>query len=278
MAEEAEQRAEDNDATVPSGENQQTTDPEETPVEILAKEMGWQPKDNFKGDGDNYVDAEQYIRKGQDIQDNMRKSLKDQKQQLSDLAGSLKELQSHNERVYKAEVTQLKKELSDLTQQKKEAIQDGNVEKVGEIDEQIDSVKESMVPPAKTDTSAKVGGDFEVWVKDNKWYESDKEMSAYADSLADKHEGAPFARVAALVTKQVKEMFPDKFPSSAKRQEVSTAPRVEAGTRKAMTTKFTKSDLTDSQKSIMQQFVKQEIMSEKQYIEDIATISAGGAA
>lgn len=245
-----------------------------TPVEALAKEMGWQEKGAFKGDDTNYVDAASYIKKGQDIQDNMRQSLKDQKRQLSDMAGSLTELKSHNERVYKAEVGQLKKELSTLKQQKKEAIEDGDVAKVGEIDEQIDTVKESMEPPKPNEQQAPTG-DFETWIQDNDWYEKDKEMAAYADALADKHEGAPFKRVAALVTKQVKEMFPDKFPTSTTKSPVNVA-RVEAGARKSVSdTKFTRSDLSESQKSVMRQFVKQGIMTEKQYIEDIGVMQGG---
>lgn len=250
---------------------------ESNEVEVLAQEMGWRPKDNFNGDDADFVDAAQYIRKGQDIQDGMRKSLKDQKRQLSDMSVSLTELKQHNERVFKAEVGQLKKELNDLTHQKKAAIQDGNVPLVDELDEQIDTVKESMVPPEKVVTANPEGGDFDDWVKDNDWYNSDKEMATYADSVADSHKGAPFARVAVLVSKRVKEMFPDKFPAP-KTNNAPNASRVEAGGRRATTGKFTKANLSDSQKSIMNQFVKQGIMTEKDYIKDIALVAAGGAA
>lgn len=257
----------------PKVEPDKKVEAEEDKVESLAKEMGWQPKDNFKGE--EYVDAAEYIRKGQDIQDGMRKSLKDQKKQLSDMSGSITELKQHNERVYKAEVSQLKKELSDLAKQKKTAIEDGDVDKVGELDEQIDTVKESMTPLEKSE-KAETTPEFEDWVGENDWYLKDAEMAAYADTLSelDQYKGAPFGRMSALVTRQVKEMFPDKF--SQKKSERTPISRVEGGDRKTTSIKFTKSDLTDSQKSIMSQFVKQGIMSEKQYIEDIAKV-AGGA-
>lgn len=255
----------------PKKEPDEKVEPNEDKVEALAKEMGWQPKDNFKGE--EYVDAAEYIRKGQDIQDGMRKSLKDQKKQLSDMSSSISELKQHNERVYKAEVSQLKKELSDLAKQKKTAIEDGDVDKVGELDEQMDTVKESMEPPEKPE-KAETTPEFEDWVGENDWYLKDAEMAAYADTLSDQYKGAPFSRMSALVTKQVKEMFPDKF--SQKKSERTPISRVEGGDRKPPSIKFTKSDLTDSQKSIMSQFVRQGIMSEKQYIEDIAKV-AGGA-
>lgn len=268
-----------------TGEGQETTITGDNKVETLAKEMGWQPKEDFKGDEANYVDAESFIKKGQDIQDSMRKSLKDQKRQLSEMSSSLTELKSHNERVYKAEVGRLKKELAELTDQKKLAIQDGNVEKVGELDDQIDTVKESIAAPEKTDSGEKASsspGDFEEWAADNKWYDDDIEMTSYADTLAAKHEGAPFKRIAALVTKQVKEMFPDRFPAPASTTTTTQntnipQSRVEGAGKKTTTTKFTEADLTDSQKSIMAQFAKQGIMTKKQYIEDIGKLASGGA-
>ena len=240
-------------------------------VEILAKEMGWRPKENFNGDEADFVDAVQYIRKGQDIQDGMRKSLKDQKRQLSDMSVSLTELKQHNERVFKAEVGQLKKELNDLKQQKKAAIQDGDVTLVDELDEQIDTVKESMVPPEQTKTQQSQEGErpeFDAWVKENPWYDADPEMQQYADSLAGENKGLTFDRLAKLVSRKTEEAFPDKFLARGKTRDAVS--RVEAGGRKVTTGNFTKADLSDSQKTIMNQFVRQGIMSEKDYIRDIS--------
>jgi len=253
-------------------ETTQSGDGTEDPIESLAKEMGWQGKESFKGDDTNFVDAEEYIRKGQDIQDSMRKSLKDQKHQMVDMSGSLDELKQHNERVFKAEVGRLEKELAGLKAKKKTAIEEADVNEVDKIDEQIDAVKESIEPPSQTKQS--VNSKFDEWVKDNDWYKSDKEMSEYADTVADKHEGAPFARVATMVEKQVKEMFPDKFAAT---KTSPSAPRVEAARKRAATSKFTKADLTGSQKNIMSQFIKQGIMSEKEYIADIAKLAGGEA-
>lgn len=251
-------------------DDDQTT--EEDEVEALAKEMGWKPKENFGGDESDFVDAKSFIRKGQDIQDSMRKSLKNQKRQLSDMSSNIVELKQHNERAYKAEVANLKKELTSLAAQKKEAIADGDVEKVSEIDEQIDTVKESIAEPGpKSKEIQSDNPEFDEWEKENPWY-ADPEMARYADSIADENKGLSFKRASALATKRVKEAFPDKFP--AKKTETTT--RVEGSGRKGPAGKFTEADLTDSQKSIMKQFVKQGIMSKADYIKDIALVAAGG--
>jgi len=250
-------------------------------VEALAKEMGWRPKEDFAGDETDFVNAKTYIRKGQDIQDSMRKSLKSQKQQLSDMTDSIAELKAHNERVYKAEVANLKKELISLKTQKKVAIEDGDVEKVNEIDEQIDAVKGSIKEPEPVKKTAKTQSqgesstpEFDVWVKQNPWYITDDEMGQYADTIATENKGLSFKRIANMVDKKVKEAFPEKF-SEQKNVNVN---RVEGSARRGSSSgKLTEADLTSSQKSIMNQFVRQGIMTKNQYIEDIAKV-AGGAA
>jgi site-specific DNA-cytosine methylase len=239
--------------------------PEPTEIETLATEMGW--RSDGKDKEGKTVDAKTYIRKGRDIQDTMRGHIKDQKQQLSDLGHSIEDLKIHNKQVYKAEVAKLKTELTALQKEKKVAVADADVELVDELDEKIDGVKEAMEKPEAQETSTE-NPKFNEWAKTNTWYRDDPEMAAYADTIADKHTGAPFERVAALVTKQVKEMFPEKFSEPKK----PAASPVEGATKKTTTTKFTKADLTENQKSIMKQFVRQGIMTEKAYIEDIAKL------
>lgn len=237
------------------------------PVEAVAVELGWNP--DFEGDGK--VDAKTYILKSREIQDTMREHIKEQKGQLHELADSVTALKTHNEKVYKAEVTRLKTELEDLRRERREAIEEGDVDKVDELDERIDGVEESITKP---DEKPRSTAEFDAWIADNKWYDEDDEMAAYADAIASENRGAPFARVAALVDRKVKEMFPDKFaeqttPAATPQKQKSPSPVEESGTRPQVA-KFTKADLSEGQKAIMAQFVRQGIMTEKQYIADIA--------
>lgn len=236
-------------------------------IEVLATELGWRPKDEFSGE--DFVDATMFIKRSRDIQDTMKGHIKDQKRQLADLNSSVEELKVHNERVYKVEVANLKKELTTLKAEKKAAIEDGDVAKVDELDERIGVVEESMVAPAETSTKKQETAtpEFEEWVKNNSWYKTDEEMRQYADSLADENKGLSFERVAKLVTKRVKEAFPDKL--SSKKEVID---RVEGSTRNRSAGSFTEADLTSSQKAIMSQFVRQGIMTKQQYIKDIQTM------
>jgi len=237
-------------------EAESTADPKEqdlSEVEALASEIGWREGGE--------LDAKDYILKSRDIQDTMRDHIKTQKQQLNDLDSSVSELKIHNERVYHAEIKQKDAEIKALKKEKTEAIEEGDVEKVDELDEQIDGLKKEMVKPAPAPSNK----DFDTWVEKNKWYMEDSEMADYADTIADNNKGAPFKRVAVLVESKVKEMFPDKFQT---RKTIPASP-VEGAGKKITSAKFTKADLTDSQKDIMSKFVRQGIMTEKAYIEDI---------
>lgn len=224
-------------------------------VETLATEIGW------RSDGD--LNAKDYILKSRDIQDTMRDHIKTQKQQLGDLGSTVAELKTHNERVYRAEIKQKDAEIKSLKKERNEAIEEGDVEKVDELDEQINGLKEEIVEET---APIPVSKDFGEWAKKNEWYKNDQEMADYADTIADQNPGAPFKRVAALVELKVKEMFPDKFKS---KKIIPPPSPVESGGKRIAAAKFTKSDLTDSQKDIMSRFVKQGIMTEKNYIEGI---------
>lgn len=241
-------------------------EPEMDEIDTLASEMGWRP--DGKDKAGETIDAATYIRKSRDIQDTMRNHIKDQKQQIGDLGNSIEDLKIHNQRVYKAEVSKLKGELATLKSEKEDAVKDGDIEKVDELDEQIDDVKEAMAEPSLKEAPVEYPK-FDEWIKTNKWYDDNPEMATYADAIADKHMGAPFERVADMVTKQVKEMFPDKFPGE---KGLASSP-VEGATKRIATAKFTKADLSESQKTIMKQFVRQGIMTEKAYIEDISKLA-----
>ena len=227
-------------------------------IEALAEKLGW------KLDGE--LSANDFILKSRDIQDSMRGHINEQKKQISDLGSSVEALRVHNEKVYKAEVTQLKEELNTLKVEKKEAIEEGDVEKVDELDGKIDNVKDAMTKPDVKQESIN-NPEFDTWVGDNAWYKTDSEMAKYADTIADQNPGASFERILSLVTKKTKEMFPDKFEVQTTSQKVVSP--VEGAGRKITNQNFTKSDLTDNQRATMSQFVRQGIMTEKQYITDI---------
>ena len=246
----------------------------EVTVEDLAIKIGWNP--NYKGE--NSIDATTYILKSREIQDTMHDQNTGLKNQLTNMQGSVDALKEHNERVYKSDVRRMQGEIETLKNEKRAAIELADVGKVDALDKQIDDLQKDLtVPETKsTETTNPVYND---WVKDNQWYLTNPEMATYAETVAQQYQGAPLERVYSLIRQKVAEVFPDKFdpqdktPAPAKAAKpVGPSSPVEAPTNSGPTPTFTSANLTPDQTAIMNQFVKTGVMTEKQYINDIANM------
>lgn len=247
-------------------------------VEELAKELGWTPKDDFKGNKDDYVDAATYIRRSKDITEAKNNQIGSLKKQLKDISAVVNELKTHNERVYRTEVRRLEGELNTLKAERRVAISDGDVDKVEEIEKKINELhtdanqalndaKGNNHPDPDSNT------DWVEWKKSNGWYGEDDEMTQFADNFAKRYEGVDFKRVLKIVRTEVERVFPEKFDKDDKPSNKAASNPVEPGTRKAATkTRFTKADLTPAQRAIMGKFVRQGVMTEEAYIKDLATM------
>jgi len=249
--------------------------PADSSVEELATQLGWRA-DHV---GEDAVDAKTYILRSKDIQQSMSQHNKDLKSQLGALNGSVEALKIHNEKVYKAEVKKLEGEVAALKKERKEAIELADVEKVEELDQQIeDRQKDINTPKAADKQSDTANPAYDSWIKDNDWYLNDSDMAQFADNVAQQYQGAPLERIYSLVRQKVQEVFPEKFATSKPVDKIAAdkpalvGPKspVESSSSKGSEGSFTKADLSDDQRQIMNQFVRGGIMTEAQYVNDIA--------
>lgn len=95
---------------------EEETNGEDSPYAPLAKEMGWVPKDQYKGDAEAWKPAEQFIRDGRDIQKETSRELKNVRQQLDTIAKT-------SATIVEQQVKERVQELSDLHQK---AVDDGD--------------------------------------------------------------------------------------------------------------------------------------------------------
>jgi DNA repair exonuclease SbcCD ATPase subunit len=243
-------------------------------VKELAKQLGWREDHT----GDDAVDAATYILRSKDIQKSMSQHNKDLKDQLQALGGSVEALKKHNETVYKAEVKKLEAEVAVLKKERKSAIELADVDKVEELDKQIDELQKDINAPkiTQTQTAPTDNPVYDEWIKDNQWYLQDDEMAMFADTVAQQYVGAPLERIYTMVKTKVQEVFPDRFEvknnaqSQVKPPVIGPRSPVERSSAKGNGSSFSKADLTADQVMIMNQFVRGGIMTEEQYINDIA--------
>lgn len=104
-------------------------------MEARALKMGWKPKEQFKGAEDRWVDAEVYVRRGEEFLPLVQASNRELKGQLESMQNQLLETQ----RINKANEMALK----ELTEAQREAVVVTNTRSVEELTEAIVAAREA---------------------------------------------------------------------------------------------------------------------------------------
>lgn len=246
------------------GENQEQNVPEVSPVELQAREQGWVPKDDFKGEEHKWVDAGEFLRRGE-----LFSKIESQNKELKAIRETLLQFKDHHSKVQE---TAYKKAIADLKAKKKEALLEGDADLVIEVDEQLDEVKDAQRRIATQPAAQEPQGEHPVfvnWKSQNSWYESNKPMRGWADvrGLELAQEGKSPDEVLKIIGREVRQEFPNKFenPNRAKAGAVEGA--VQRGNRGGDSF-----ELTGEQRNMMNKFVKSGLMTEKEYIDELKAL------
>ena len=238
-----------------------------TPVELEAKDSGWVPKDEYKGDDHKWVDAGEFLRRGE-----LFKKIEDQSKQLKDVRSALNEMKKLQGQVREVEY---KRALDTLRQQKKEALIDGDAEAVIAAEERIDLVKEQVKqlqsqPADVQEDSGAQHPEFVAWTEQNSWYKSSSPMKAFADALGQDlaRAGNSPSEVLRKVAAEVRKEFPARF-NNPNREKPGT---VESG-KGSGTSSSTKFVLSDEERRIMNTFIRTgAFKTEAEYINELKKV------
>jgi hypothetical protein len=240
--------------------------PEPTQNEVEARQSGWVPKEEFQGDENKWVDADEFVRRGP-----LFKKIDIQTRELKEVKKALDQLKIHHASVKE---TAYKEALEALKAEKKAAYIDGDPDKIIELDDRIAEVKEEKrrfdiqrAEEVKQVATQELNPEFVAWTSRNTWYDNSKPMRAFADALGvELHaNGMSPSQVLREVERQVKEEFPNKF-RNANRDKAPTVEGASKGGGKSNSGGF---ELSAMEKSIMERFVRQKIMTADEYIAEI---------
>lgn len=222
-------------------EKQEDKKLEYTATQQRAMEQGWRPKAEFDGPEEEFIDAAEFIRRGE-----LFGKIEQQRKDMAELRKTLKVVQEHYGKVKE---TEFNRALELLKRQKVEALKEGEPERVVEIETQIDSVKDQMAEQKANAQREAIREEpvidprFTAWVEKNRWYAQDPELKEFADSVGIAHTkanpGIQPERVLKYVEERVRKVYPDKF-SNPNRDKASA---VEASGGRQVTSK--KSDKAD---------------------------------
>jgi hypothetical protein len=168
-------------------------------VEVRAREMGWIPKEDFKGDLTRWVSAQEYVERGETVlpilqatNKKLREELAAQRARLEELAAAraqdaetVKELQAAAVDMAKL---QHRRALESLKAKKAEALGESDHAAVVEIDEAIAELKAkepaaAKVAPASAPANSPVDVTapyFRQFKEDNPWLDKDYSKTAWA--------------------------------------------------------------------------------------------------
>lgn len=225
MSQEAEER------TAEEENLPQQSDPQE--VE-RAKMTGWAPKENFKGDPEKWVPAEEWNRRTDEIMpilkstnQKLESELTSTKAELQNLKKVVKQMADVNNKVSEREY---QRAIETIRKEQKAAVENGDGDKWEELEQQKDKLEKPQgvdVPdpgPQNNDAQKKQ----QEWMERNTWCTPDNpEMYGYAQYVGNNlvaRDGEPKVEHLDEIERQVKEKFPDKF--SNKRRET---PSVDSG-------------------------------------------------
>lgn len=176
-----------------------------TSVETTAREMGWKPQEEFRGDTAKWVSAETFVSRGEHFlpiiradRDRLRAEVANTTAQLAETRQlftaaqeAITELRKFHDEDTRRAVDKARK---DLVTQLKAAREEGNVDLELDVQSQITKIDAAKatepaatppVKPAVTTTEAKPDPDFIAWEADNPWFREDTRKHALAMGIAE---------------------------------------------------------------------------------------------
>ena len=203
-----------------------------TEVEVKAKEMGWSPKEEFRGDPDRWIDAETFVKRGEELMPLLKATTKKQSEELRAVRGELKEtrdmlaaatdaIEALKETTSQAALEKVREKRTELKKALVEARSDNDVDKELEIQEKIAETTNALKASetaAGTKTAAKAAAgdqpkdftqtpEWKEWVGENPWFGPDKRKTSLALGIAqDLREKGETAQGKAFFNKVTEEL------------------------------------------------------------------------
>lgn len=172
-------------------------------VEGLAAELGWAPKDQFKGDPERWKPADEFIRAGRDIQQTLSRELRTVRQEVERFG-----------RVA-ADITEDRVRQRDQHWQAKlaEAVDAGDHEGARQATQEI--AKLAAQQPAQP---ASPPSEVADWVSRNEWFTKDPLAAMRAREVTDRlaQQGMSVPQQLEAAERAIRKEFPEHFAAPAK--------------------------------------------------------------
>lgn len=252
---------------------------ETNPIVQEALEAGWKPLEEFEGPQEKWIDAPEFVRRGE-----LFKKIDDLKAQAWKAERGFKqELELMKKHFDSVKETEYKRALETLKAQKRDALENNDAAAVIELDDKIDALKDEQAA-AKIQQQNEVtpsGQPPEIaeWLEKNSWYNQTQSLRFQADGFGmeymENHPNASLNDMLRYVDKKIREINPEKF-GSATRVIKNSGSTVETGGSSSSRVsggrpaKLTVNDLNDTERQVMKSLVGRGVLTQAQYLEQLA--------
>lgn len=251
--------------TQEAGEGQEQHQ-EVSPAEAKAREQGWVPKDDFQGEDHKWVDAAEFLRRGE-----LFGKIESQSRELKEVRAVLAQFKGHHEKVQEAAY---KKALLELRNEKREALLEGDPDKVIDVDEKIDAIKQDQAKMRNETSNVRIPQEehpeFVNWKGRNSWYESNAPMARWADTmgLELRAQGLSPSEVLSRLEKEVRKEFPNRFENPNRNKPGAVESPAGKGAGKASNYQPSEIERTMAKKFVRSGLYK----NEQEYFSELASM------
>jgi len=168
-----------------------------------AESQGWVPKERFRGNESDWVDADTFVKRGREIlpilrknNENLVKDLQATKEQLKEFREAAEEFKRFQKEAYERKANEYEDRIREIRESRAQAISDGDGQKVNALDDALDQAKEDLkeakqaVKEADTvkiplPTPQAMDPELQSWLDGNTWFGQDKRMTSIANGIGD---------------------------------------------------------------------------------------------
>ena len=224
-----------------------------------ARAEGWRPLEQYKGDPNKWIDAEEFVKRGENIlplvkaqNSKLKAELEGQRQSLKEMRESMDNFKLFHEettaRLLKEKKAEYARAVADLKKARTEARENGDLDKVDEISDAIadlkaeakaEETKTKKAPTAQSQDAILKDPVYQAWAKENPWFgdDSDKENArksrlavAVGQELRSKNPNISMSDFLEQITEEVESTFGGKKSSREAASKVEGSRRGAGGT------------------------------------------------
>lgn len=257
-------------------------------VEKEARSQGWVPKEEFRGPETAWVDAAEFVERGQKIlpilQANNRRLMEEQRKErekhqkeLDELRKTTEEFKAFQKEAYERKVRELDNEIAQIREQKKQAIADGDGDLVVELDDRLDDLKTQKrdakkveQEPQQEPSQQQVDPALKNWLDSNStWFGVNRRATALANAIAeDVKDNNPGLSGVAFLEKLDEALADDEDMAKLLGKQKRPSPVGGGSSNQGRPASVKKSyeNLPEDAKRACDKFVAQKLMSREEYV------------